>query len=103
MSQWTVTEYSENEYVRGPHTPAARFFKAYGDAIDAAEYNEGVGERFYSSTVVYHIQNNAEYHGATQTWNGSDSYSSTSKHSSIKSTWPEKSPGPTGRTHWIYE
>jgi hypothetical protein len=49
---------------RTPHTGD----KAYGDAIDAAGYNEGVGERFYSSTVVHHIQNNAEYHGATQTW-----------------------------------
>jgi hypothetical protein len=68
MAQYTVTEYLEDEYIKGPHTPAAKFFKAYGDAVDAAQYNEGVGERFYSPAVVYHNQNNAEYHGATQMW-----------------------------------
>ena len=65
MAQLSVTEYLEDEYLRGPRTPATNFFKVHGDAVDAAEYNEGSGERFYSSTVVYHNQNNAEYHGAT--------------------------------------
>lgn len=68
MTQLTVTEYFEEQYLRGPHTPVAKFFKAYADAVDKGEYNQGVGERFYYPTVVYHNQNNVEYQGAIQVW-----------------------------------
>jgi len=49
-------------------TAAQKFFLHYATAVDSKAFTEGSGLKYYSKDMVFHNQNNAEYHGADQMW-----------------------------------
>ncbi|KAJ9616792.1 hypothetical protein H2200_000511 [Cladophialophora chaetospira] len=58
----------EDWSIKGPQTPAQELLHAYGRAVDNYGYEQGSGLQFYSKDVVFHNQNNVDYHGASQMW-----------------------------------
>lgn len=64
VSKVTGAEWEKN----GPQTPTQKFFKQYVAAVDSRGYNVGSGLKFYSKDVIFHNQNNAEYHGGEEMW-----------------------------------
>src|SRR6201996_4520289 len=49
-------------------TPAQQLFVSYSDTVDSKGFTQGSGSKYYSKDVVFHNQNNAEYHGPDQMW-----------------------------------
>ena len=68
MLQLTSAISGEDWHTTGPKTSVQQFIKQYVETVDSNGFNTGSGSRFYSNEVVFHNQNNAEYHGGEEMW-----------------------------------
>jgi len=64
LSQLTGDQWRKGSF----ETASQRFFAEYAKTVDNYGFTSGSGSRFYGKDVVFHNQNNVDYHGSDQMW-----------------------------------